>query len=183
MEVPKYFQKMIKTKSCEIQRSSEGKLPLLVFPVSVKLSVLQSPERLGEKVKALEQVVSRSCVVSQYVSYEFLVKCYVTDSPAVLLFPNCLVVLLEVFLQAVKHKDTSYFCLKYLTFVLTQNQAGSHARLTASFRLFAAQRFKACVKLPAIQAKLCHGRWSGSHCQKILIWWSELSALRNHWRK
>lgn len=165
MEVPKYFQKMIKTKSCEIQRSSEEKLPLLVFPVSVKLSVLQSPERLGEKVKALEQVVSRSCVVSQYVSYEFLVKCSVTDSPLV----DCLVDLLEVFLQAVKHKDTSYFCLKYLTFVLTQNQAGSHARLTASFRLFAAQRFKACVKLPAIQAKLCHGRWSGSHCQKILI--------------
>ena len=182
MEVPKYFQKMIKTKSWEIQRSSEGKLPLLAFPVSVKLSVLQSPARLGEKVKALEQVVSRSCVVSQYVSYEFLVKCSVTDSPAVFLV-DCLVVLLEVFLQAVKHKDTSYFCLKYLTFVLTQNQAGSHARLTASFRLFAAQRFKACVKLPAIQAKLCQGRWSGSHCQKILIWWSELSALRNHWRK
>ena len=103
------FPKMIKTKSCEIQRSSEGKLPLLVFPVSVKLSVLQSPARLGEKVKALERVVSRSCVVSQYVSYEFLVKCSVTDSPAVFLV-DCLVVLLEVFLQAVKHKDTSYFC-------------------------------------------------------------------------
>lgn len=75
----------------------------------MKLSVLQSPARLGEKVKALEQVVSRSCVVSQYVSYEFLVKCSVTDSPAVFLV-DCLVVLLEVFLQAVKYKDTSYFC-------------------------------------------------------------------------
>lgn len=75
-------------------------LPLLVFAVSVILSEPHSLARSEERARELERVVNRSCDVLQCVSYEFSVKCSVTDSPAVFLV-DCVLVPWKIPLPAV----------------------------------------------------------------------------------